>query len=85
MSTDATLTITATPEHGPTARTLTLDCDHGQTVGILIPAEEPGAFVPHESATVRLLLLKHFSEEQCACTATLRRRYGLAAVSVSRI
>lgn len=80
MSSDATLTIAATPEHGPTAKTLTLDCPHGTSTGVIIPAETPGAFVPHEGATVRLLILKHFSVEGCDCTAALRRRYGLARV-----
>jgi len=76
--TDATLTIAPSPEHGPTAKTLTLDCDHGQTVGVLIPGETLDAYVPHELATVRLLLLKHWSVEGCRCTKALRARYGLA-------
>ena len=29
----------------------------------------------------RVVLLKHYLEEGCACTATLRKRYGLTGVA----
>ena len=73
----ATLTATPAPEHGERAKLFTLDCRHGTTTMLVLPAADPAAAVPHEQAVVRLMLLRHYVAERCRCTLALRRRYGL--------
>ena len=66
MST-ATLTIADLPNG---LRRFEVDCRHGTTTGIAQGADKIG-----NAAVVAGLVLKHFSEERCACTRELRRQY----------
>ena len=78
--TTATLTIKPLPDYGEGARAIVVDCDHGTSTAVLMPGCPPETAAAHERAAVRLTIAKHHSVEGCACTAALRRRYGLARV-----
>ncbi len=77
MTTPATLT--SEPIAGRDgARLLTLDCRHGQTtMRIFPPPSDPTAATRLERNAARLMVLRHWTEEQCACTDELRRRLGV--------
>ncbi len=78
MTTPATLTSGLIENRGG-ARLLTLDCPHGRTtMHIYPPASDPTAATRLEQDAARLMVLTHWLEEQCVCTAELRQRYGLA-------
>ena len=74
--TTATLTARDAPEHGPGWRYLEVDCKHATTVSYAQNLEQAGIT---EDLLVRVLLLRHHTEERCQCTRKLRRRYGVSA------
>jgi len=59
-----------------TMRTVTVDCAHGTTT--LTIAEHPSGVQIAGQAAAVIAVQRHFAEEGCACTAELRRRYGVA-------
>lgn len=69
----ATLTAVPAPDLAPGARVITIDCRHGTTTLTVVPPRDPDAYKPHEAASVRLALLKHYTEEGCNCTRRLAR------------
>jgi len=71
-------TLTVEPIAGsPDMRVLTIDCDHGTTTATIVDARN-GTTIPDPFAA-RIAVAKHFEAERCACTADLRRRYGVTA------
>ena len=77
----ATLTVKPAPIAGPDARLFEVDCRHATTQGWLIPG---GTGTPADPDLLRALLMKHWIEEGCRCTARLRAEYGVAVVGRDR-
>jgi hypothetical protein len=57
-------------------RQLTLDCPHGQTLGLYANGETSPVQLT-DADVARALLLRHYQQERCRCTRHLRRRYGV--------
>jgi len=72
----ATLAARDAPEHGEGVRYLEIDCPHGRTQSAFKNAAPPATQVA-EADAVKMMLLRHYLTERCACTAELRRRYGM--------
>jgi len=71
----ATLRIDAAPDL-LNVRTVTVDCEHGVTTLAIGEGEHGPRFSDQLAASVAVM--RHHEEEGCACTAELRRRYGVA-------
>ena len=77
MTTPATLTTEPIDGH-PDARKLVVDCEHGATLLMIFPPpNEPEAIDRLTTDGARLAVLKHWTEERCACTKALRRERGV--------
>ena len=63
-------------EISPGVRYFEIDCEHGTTKAF---TDGPPAF--SDPVLVTYLLDVHDDRERCACTAELRQRYGVRAVS----
>ena len=71
-----TITASDTAELGEGWRRVALDCPHGTTTAHYANGRA-GHLQLAEVDVVRALLMKHHAEQQCRCTRSLRRRYGL--------
>ena len=77
MSHTATLAITHRPDLGERGRVLTIDCEHGVTTLAIAEGEDTGAVRVPDELIARIAVARHYDAEGCACTAGLRRRYGV--------
>jgi hypothetical protein len=74
----ATLRTIPLPDWSPQARRLEVDCPHATTgISILETADTPHV---DDADAVRMILVRHYAEEGCACTRQLWREYFGAAL-----
>lgn len=72
----ATLTITPARQYAPDARLFEVDCVHGTTSLVVLPAPV-AENNPPDTFHARTAIARHFAEEHCRCTRQLRRRFGV--------
>jgi len=73
MSAPATLAIDETTEYGPDVRRIIVECEHARTRAHLI--RTPTCAPLDDDDAIRLLLVKHHTEERCVCTRQLWRKF----------
>ena len=75
--TAASLTIKPLPEYGAGVRHILLDCEYAQTGMVVMDALNPDGPTISDHDAARIVLHRHWVEENCNCTHELRQRFGL--------